>query len=66
MLAYLREKGDQRVVVILNLSPEPQDIVLKDKRLAGSYSNIFANSSTAITPGMSLKLNAWDFLVLDK
>lgn len=66
VLAYLREKGDQRVVVILNLSPEPQDIVLKDKRLAGSYSNIFANSSTAITPGMSLKLNAWDFLVLDK
>lgn len=66
VLVYLREKGDQRVVVILNLSPEPQDIVLEDKRLAGSYSNIFANSSTAVTPGMSLKLNAWDYLVLEK
>jgi len=66
VLVYLREKGEQRVVVILNLSPEPQDIVLEDKRLAGSYSNIFANSSTTITPGMSLKLNAWDYLVLDK
>lgn len=66
VLAYMREKGEQRVVVILNLSPEPQDIVLKDKRLAGSYSNIFADSSTAITPGMSLKLNAWDYLVLDR
>ena len=66
VLVYLREKGEQRVVVILNLSPEPQDIVLEDKRLVGSYSNIFANSSTTITPGMSLKLNAWDYLVLDK
>ncbi len=64
VLLYLREKGDERVVVLLNLSPAPQDIVLNDKRLEGSYSNVFGNSSTTVTPGMRIKLNAWDYLVL--
>ena len=64
VLAYLREKDDNRVLVLLNLSPDPQNVVLKNKSLEGSYSNIFANSTTAIAPGSSIKLNAWDYVVL--
>ncbi len=64
VLLYLREKGKNRVVVLLNLSAESQDVVLNDKRLEGSYTNVFGDSSIAITPGMRVQLNAWDYLVL--
>jgi glycosidase len=64
VLLFMREKEQNRVVVLLNLSPIPQETVLNDARLEGSYSNVFANSSTTITPGMRIKLNAWDYLVL--
>jgi alpha-amylase len=63
-LVFLRQKGDNKVIVLLNLSPKPLDIVLKDKRLEGSYSNIFGNSTTAVTAGTSIQLNAWDYMVL--
>ena len=64
VLLFMREKGENRVVVLINLSAVPQETVLDDARLEGNYSNVFANSSTAITPGMRIKLNAWDYLVL--
>ncbi len=66
VLLYMREKGQNRVVVLINLSPISKDIILDDPILEGSYSNVFANSSTAITPGMRIKLNAWDYLVLSR
>lgn len=64
VLVYVREKEGNKVLVLLNLSPESQDVVLNAKDLEGSYSNIFANSTTAIAAGTSIKLNAWDYVVL--
>lgn len=64
VLLYLRQKDNQRVLVLLNLSNRPQGIVLNDKRIEGVYTNVFANSTTAITPGMRVALNAWDYWVL--
>ncbi|MBX2926580.1 MAG: alpha-amylase [Saprospiraceae bacterium] len=65
-LVFFREKEDNKVIVLLNLSPDPLDIVLKDKRLEGSYSNVFGNSSTAVTTGTSIHLSAWDYVILSK
>ncbi len=64
ILLYLRQKDNQRILVLLNLSSKPQDIILNDKRIEGAYTNVFANSTTNITPGMRVTLNAWDYWVL--
>lgn len=61
---YLREKDKQQVVVALNLTTEPIDLIIDDPRIEGSYTNIFGNSSTTISTGTSIKLNGWDFMVL--
>ncbi len=63
---FLREKEGQQVLVALNIGAEPVDLVLDDARIEGNYTNIFGNSSTTISSGISIKMNAWDYVVLAK
>jgi glycosidase len=61
--AFYREKDEDRVIVLLNLSSEPQEITLHNPELQGDYVNIFGNSTVAVTKNMMLKLNPWDYVV---
>ena len=64
--AYRRVKGAHQVVVLLNLSEEPQTFTLSQKGLAGEYTNVFANSTVKLTPEMSMNLNPWSYLLLEQ
>lgn len=64
--AFMREKGDNRVVVILNLSADSQEVKLMGGDFAGDYTNVFRNSGLSLTPDMMIQLNPWDYLVLVK
>lgn len=64
--AYRRVKGDNQVVVFLNLSNEPKTFKLDDENLEGEYTNVFANSTLKLTPEMSMQLNPWAYLLLEQ
>ncbi len=62
--AFVREKEGDKVLVIINLSPEAQDIKISSDDAVGSYSNIFLNASHNIEKDTELRLEAWGYLVL--
>jgi glycosidase len=66
VLAYMREQDGRSVVVVLNLSGEPQEVTLPGSSYAGDYTNIFANRSLTLTEDMVFQLNPWDYLVLSR
>ncbi len=62
--AFYREKNNDKVVVILNLSADTQITTLNDERIIGDFSNVFGNSTTSITKGMTIQLSPWGYVVL--
>lgn len=61
--AFYREKSGQKVVVVVNLSAQNQDITLSGGGFAGELTNVFSGAKTSLLDGMALKLTAWEFLV---
>ncbi|MEM8908153.1 MAG: alpha-amylase family glycosyl hydrolase [Bacteroidota bacterium] len=62
--AFLREKGGDRVVIILNLSDQEQDLTLKGDAYAGTYNDVFEKQSITLSANMNMQLNPWDYMVL--
>jgi glycosidase len=63
VLAYVRTAGDQKVLVLLNLSAKEQTISLKDTRIAGEYRNLFSGQSITLKPTHQEKLSPWGYSV---
>jgi len=61
--AFYREKAGHKIIVVLNLSNEIQDVALRSDACVGEYTNVFVNSTITVTPNMTLNLNPWDFVV---
>ncbi len=62
--AFYRENGDDKVIVVLNLSDDPQDYSLQTGAVAGEYTNVFANSTVTVGAEMNMSMGPWDYLVL--
>ena len=62
--AFSRENDGDKVVVILNLTDQAQDIVLEGDSYVGTYSNVFEQGTTSLTANTKMKLDAWDYVVL--
>jgi len=63
--AFYREKNEDRVVVILNLSSEAQVVTLNCEACEGTYSDIFKGSSTSMSANQTVSLGAWEYQVLE-
>ena len=64
--SFVREKDDDKVFVILNLSEKEQDITLNGEEYAGAYKNIFTNEKAEFKANTELKLKPWEYLVFEK
>ncbi len=64
--AFRREKNGDQVVVILNLSAQPEAFQLQGAGFAGSYKNVFSGGTTELSTGQQVDLPAWSYLVLEK
>ena len=63
--AFTREKGGDRVVIVLNLSNRPQTVTLRPgEQTIGAYLSVFGASTVQVTREMQLNLKAWEYLVL--
>ena len=62
--AFTREKDDDKVLVIINLSKDVQDFALNCKNCAGTYNNVLGNGEMEIKAGQKMSMAGWEYLVL--
>jgi alpha-amylase len=62
--AYSREKGADKILVILNLSYQEQTITIKDKSLLGNPYNVFMGRKETLSD-KAWKIEPWGYVVYD-
>lgn len=62
--AYTRQKGNQKILVILNLSDQEQTITITDKSLLKKAHNVFKNTQQTLT-AQPQKLKPWGYEVYE-
>jgi glycosidase len=67
IMAYLRKRGDEEVLVLLNLSSQNQlRFELTDQAVSGLFTNAFGGVVNDFTQDRRFEMSAWDFLVYVK
>jgi glycosidase len=61
--AFIRQNGNNKILVIVNLSNTIQDCKISDGDIDGKPTNIFTSKKERISNSRSIKLNAWDYKV---
>lgn len=65
LYAYLREKGGDKIFVVLNLSGKEQTINIKDQQLTGEPLNVFMGTKEPLAMNHSFKIEPWGYIVYD-
>ena len=63
---FTRQKEDDTVFVILNLTGTKQNITLSGNGYIGTFSNIFDGEKVTFIEGHELQLGPWDFMVYER
>jgi alpha-amylase len=61
--AFYRQKDNDHVTVILNLSDQPITTRLEGAGYEGTFMEIFSRASTELKPGLSVTLKPWEYRV---
>lgn len=64
VLAYYREKDDDKIIVIINLSEDNSEISVSENFLWDEYKNLFNDTIVAIDKDLKLELEGYKYLVL--
>lgn len=65
LYAYVREKGNNKILVILNLSNQEQTITIKDPSLTGAPMNLFLGAKEPFTLNHSFNMEPWGYIVCE-
>jgi alpha-amylase len=65
LYAYVREKGGDKIFVILNLSNKEQTITIKDQQLTGEPINIFMGNKEPLNMNHTFNIEPWGYIVYD-
>jgi len=63
VFAYLREAGGHKVVVVLNLSKQPQKFTIKDAAINGEPLNVFLGVKEKVDTGHEFSIEPWGHIV---
>jgi alpha-amylase len=63
LYAFEREKDGNKVLVILNLNKNPQEIVWKDQPSVKEWNNIFSNTKEPVDKGFGIE--PWGYAVYE-
>ena len=66
VLSYLRKKGADEVLVVLNLSDELLDVVVDDTDVKGKFTEVFTKKTNNFLENRSFKMKAWSYYVFKK
>lgn len=61
--AFTRQSGKNRVLVVVNLSEQPQMVTLQSASVAGQYTDSFENSKVSLSASPTLKLAKWGYRI---
>ena len=61
--AFTREKDEDRVVVVINLSAQPQDVMLGEGDYNGTYTEVFSKDRMDVAPNTRMQLAPWGYRV---
>ena len=61
--AFTREMDGDKVAVIINLSAEPQNVMLEDGDFVGDYTEVFTGEEKGLSEEMSVELEPWGYRV---
>lgn len=63
IFAFVREKENNKILVITNLSGHSQSVELRSDKLKGRYSEIFSNEKAVFDNVENFNLEAWEYRV---
>ena len=63
--AFTREKNGDKVVVMINLSAQKQDIEVGGETAAGEYLNVFSGEKQMLKTADKMTLQPWEYVVLE-
>lgn len=63
IFAYVRQKAGHKIVVILNLSNEPQRFTIDDISIVGTPRNIFQGGNDHLTATHVFNMQPWDYII---
>ena len=67
IIAYVRKKGSNEVLVVLNFSSEKNlRFDITDEHVTGIYKNIFSGAANDFTSEKSFEIQPWEYLVYEK
>jgi glycosidase len=64
VVAFSRANGHEAIVVLINLSDEPQLVNILDDGMSGDYICLLSDENVSLVKGQSLEMAAWSYLVL--
>ena len=62
--AFTREKDGDKVVVMINLSGEPQTAKPTGEAFIGEYTDVFSDEAVTLEAGMTRDFGPWEYVVL--
>lgn len=63
--AFLRQKGNNRVAVILNLSNQPQNFTIKEKEIYGKVRDVFSGQKETLYENHVYSMEPWGYLIYE-
>lgn len=63
---FYREKDDNKVVVLLNLSDKPQKLTINDVNIHGKYKDVFNGKEIKVDGNTFIDLEPWKYVVLSR
>ena len=64
VMAYFREKDDDRIIVILNLSQDDSKVFVNEETLWGKYKDLFEDEEITLDKNFEIVLEGYNYLVL--
>ena len=64
-IAFIREKGQFKVMVICNLSGKNLNLKIKDRAMVGNFKEIFSGVEKVFNKKAEIKLTPWEYLVYE-
>lgn len=63
--SFVRQKGNDRIAVILNLSNQPQHFTIKEKEIYGSAKEVFTGQKVVLKENFVYSLEPWGYLLYE-
>ena len=61
--SYIRQNGNEKLLVMLNFSGKEEPVILTDASIIGPVTNVFNNEKNDLKPGTQFNLEPWGYRV---